>query len=153
MRCGRPRKIGPRFPSGQLRQETRDQSGLAAVYILEISDGLVKIGFSEHPERRSLDLDRSYKGSALICCFWLKTEQAKRLEKRIHQKFKSKSFHASGEKYFLDVETAVAMIKQMLKGRNVAITGLESLTKEENPSKNVSWIVRAQMGFTANRRN
>jgi hypothetical protein len=132
MRAGRKRKIGHRFASGKLRGATHKCPGRAAVYVIEIADGLVKIGVTASTRSRAMQIDRLHENSALVCCFWMEETEARRLEKAIHAEFKGKPFHASGEKYYLDAETAIAMIKARL-GSESEIVGLErfDLTPEK----------------------
>lgn len=134
MRAGRKRKIGHRYASGDLkRTDEHERRGFAAVYVIEISDGLVKIGVTATIRIRALAHDRNYKNSALICCFWMEEARARELEKTIHAEFRGKPFHAGGEKYYLDAETAIAMIKPMI-GTESEIVGLERFDLTKPPS-------------------
>src|SRR5262245_42696111 len=114
MWTGRKRKTGHRHASGDLKQPAYERPGRAAVYVIEISDGLVKIGVTAATRRRAMQIDRLHENSALVCCFWMEETEARRLEQAIHEEFRSKPFHASGEQYYLDAETAIAMIKARL---------------------------------------
>lgn len=152
MWAGRKRKIGHRFASGGLRRATHERPGFAAVYVIEIADGLVKIGVTASTRRRALQIDRLHENSALICCFWMEEQKARDLEQAIHGEFMGKPFHASGEKYYLDAETAIAMIKARL-GSESEIVGVErfDLTMPPSGSQYASSTHRARTGLVVKR--
>jgi hypothetical protein len=132
MRTGRKRKIGHRYPSGDLkRPNEHNHPELAAIYVIELTGGLVKIGVSINPARRENQMFGSTEDAKLICCFWLNEKRARDLEKTIHKQFRQKSFHAKDEIYYLDAETAIAMIKPILK--EAKITGIEQFDLTPQP--------------------
>ena len=131
-----------------MKLEDSKRSGLAAVYVIEIADGMVKVGFSGRPKERAAQINNLHRGSALLCCFWMEEDKARRLEESFHRKFKGKPIHATGELYYLDAETAIAMIKKMAKGKAM-MEGLEKLdlTFQQTPSQYASWNERVLLGM------
>jgi len=97
-----------------------------------------------------MQIDRLHENSALVCCFWMEEAEARRLERALHNEFRGKPFHAGDEKYYLDAETAITMIKARLGGQS-EIAGIErfDLTKPPIELEYASCTSRARNGFTA----
>jgi Meiotically up-regulated gene 113 len=131
-RRGRPRKAGPRYPSGDLQQPEPPFPGKAAVYVIELAAGIVKIGYSKNPASRINDLlGAREQPAALICSFWMDAAIAFKIEQKVHRKLQKTSVHARGEMYYLDAEAAIAIIKAIIgKQQPVEIAGLEQFTPE-----------------------
>lgn len=137
-RRGRPRKLGSRYPgSGNLIQGAKPPPfpGKTAVYVIELADGIVKIGYSKNPQERIKALLVGHeRPAALICCFWMVDMDAPRIERAIHKKLRATKIHARGEMYYLDAEMAIAMIKAAIGKRPMEAIGIEYFTPEVLPS-------------------
>jgi Meiotically up-regulated gene 113 len=133
-RAGRPRQVGPRFPGGKLRLHKRPFPGKSAVYVIELSPGLIKIGRSQNPQQRIDELMTGREHpAALICCFWMDEAIAKTIERRVHKGLQKTSAHARAEMYYLDVETAIAVIKATIGKRDAKMVGIERFGPDVRP--------------------
>jgi hypothetical protein len=135
-RRGRPRKIGQRFPSGNLNLSERPFPGKSAIYVIELTDGIIKIGRSQNPQERIKSMLVGYEQPpALICCFWMADADAVKIELKIHRKLQATNAHARGEMYYLDAEAAIATIKAIIGKRPVELVGLEQLQPESKANR------------------
>ena len=132
-RRGRKRKIGIRWANGNrvLPSKPAPFPGKSAVYVIELADGIVKIGRSQNPQERIKDLLVGHeRPAALICCFWMADAEAVKVESKVHKKLRTTDIHARGEMYYLDAETAIAMIKAIIGKRPMEAIGIEYFAPE-----------------------
>ena len=114
MRAGRKRKAGYRQPNGQLSRRypgSERREGQAAVYIIEIKEGVVKIGHSACPQDRVRTLqDGQLEDIKLLWCLWMPLDKAREVEELVHRKLKASPIHLKGEMYYFDVDGAAQII-------------------------------------------
>ena len=137
-RRGRPRKITSRYPDGRLRAVAKPAPypGKSAVYVIELADAIVKIGLSQDPRKRIKGLMTGHERPAmLVCCFWMASADAAKIERKTHKILRQTSAHAHGEIYYLDAETAISMIKVIIGRRVTDTIGIERFEPEVSPAR------------------
>lgn len=121
---GRPRKAGRREPNGRLSRAkadpdawTRDLDRMldrpTAIYVTE-AGSLKKIGITKNPKQRSKEIQTS-NGCVvrMIWYRWMNGPDARKLEKAIHDRYFGSKYHAHGEWYYMNAETAIGIVSRM----------------------------------------
>ena len=123
---GRPRKQGYRSASGVLSRAkvdpdawTRDLDRLlyepTAVYVTE-AGAMTKIGITKNPSQRSKEIQTSNGYVVRFVWYqWMHGPDAKSLERAIHKQYQGTRFHAHGEWYYFDTDTAIGLVSQKIK--------------------------------------
>ena len=98
------------------RLNRRSGRKISTLYLIEqMNGGAVKIGISSSPRRRLATLQTgSDKTLALINFTALWLEDAVKIEKQIHDRFRRSAIHASGEWYNCDYKFAVNIIEETI---------------------------------------
>lgn len=118
---GRPRKQGYRSACGVLSRAkadpdewTRDldrfMNDPTAIYVTE-AGALTKIGITKNPKQRAKGLQTANGQVVRMAWYrWMHGPDARKLEKAIHDKFRGSKYHANGEWYYLDADTAIGLV-------------------------------------------
>lgn len=121
---GRPRKIGKRERNGRVSRAiadpeewTRDldrwMNDPTAIYVTE-AGALTKIGITKNPKQRTKGLQTANGQIVRMAWYrWMHGPDARKLEKAIHDKFRGSKYHAHGEWYYLDADTAIGIVSKM----------------------------------------
>lgn len=123
---GRPRKQGYRTACGALartivRSEDKPMREIdhflddpTVIYVTEAGP-MSKIGFTKNPKQRSKELQTSNGHVVRMVWYrWMHGSDARRLEKAVHKQYQNSNYHAHGEWYYFDTETAIGIIARKI---------------------------------------
>lgn len=121
---GRPRKQGYRSASGVLSRAKADPDAWerdldrlldrpTAIYVTE-AGSLKKIGITKNPKQRSKEIQTANGYVVRMIWYrWMDGPDARKLEKAIHDKYAGSKYHAHGEWYYMNAETAIGIVSRM----------------------------------------
>lgn len=142
---GRPRKIGKREANGRISRIKDDPDAMTrdldrfmddptAIYVTE-AGAMCKIGITKNPTQRSRALQTSNGNAVRMVWYrWMDGPAAKKLEKAIHKQHQGSRWHAHGEWYYLDKETAIGII-----AKKTADMGLFAINEKWNAFAERHW--------------
>lgn len=128
-------------PSAPVKKTRRQISALACVYVLLLSNGLIKIGHTSNISRRIAEIERQTHSTVkdVYHTILFSREIACRLEYVCQKKFSS--FRTEGEFFNVDFDEVRKVIESFVKAeveRNIALLQISDMVNEHTEEKTLA---------------